>query len=129
MMQLTAQMRILVAVDAIDFRAGIDGLVRLCQAQLHSDPFDGGLFVFRNRRATAIKCLYYDSQGFWCCHKRLSSGRFPYWPQSATEAASLQAHELQVLLMAGDPGATRAAPAWRRLPALPTPERYGAVPA
>lgn len=128
MMQLTAHMRILVAVAAIDFRAGIDGLVRVCQAHLNSDPFDGGLFVFRNRRGTAIKVLHYDSQGFWCCHKRLSSGRFPYWPRSASEAASLQAHELQVLLMAGDPGATKAAPAWRRLSAATAQERDHPAP-
>jgi hypothetical protein len=24
--------------------------------------------------------LTYDGQGFWVCHKRLSSGKFPYWP-------------------------------------------------
>lgn len=128
MIQITSQMRILVAVEAIDFRAGIDGLARVCQAQLKADPFDGGLFVFRNRRATAIKILIYDGQGFWLCHKRLSSHRFPYWPRSASEAAGLQAHELQVLLMAGDPAATKAAPAWRRLPAPPLEERYGGAP-
>jgi len=36
----------------------------------------GTVFVFRNRRRTAIKALVYDGQGFWLCHKRLSSGRF-----------------------------------------------------
>jgi len=48
--QLTAQMRILVAVASIDFRAGIDGIARICQAQLAVDPFCGWLFVFCNRR-------------------------------------------------------------------------------
>ncbi len=42
--QLTAQMRILVAVASIDFRAGIDGLARICKAQLQVDPFCGWLF-------------------------------------------------------------------------------------
>jgi hypothetical protein len=51
--QLTAQMRIWVAVASIDFRAGIDGLARVCRAQLGADPFGGGLFVFCNRRRTA----------------------------------------------------------------------------
>jgi hypothetical protein len=37
--QLTAQMRILVAVASIDFRAGIDGLARVCRAQLEVDPY------------------------------------------------------------------------------------------
>ena len=39
MIQLTARMRILVSVASIDFRAGIDGLARICRAQLQVDPF------------------------------------------------------------------------------------------
>jgi transposase len=49
MIQLTPQMRILVAVEAQDFRKGIDGLARVCREGLAADPFDGALFVFRNR--------------------------------------------------------------------------------
>ncbi len=52
MLQITPQMKILVAVDAVDFRKGIDGLVQLCKASLHQDPFVGAVFVFRNRRST-----------------------------------------------------------------------------
>ena len=76
MIQITPQMRILVAVDPVDFRRGIDGMARLCREVLDSDPFAGWLFVFRNRRATAIKILTYDSQGFWLAHKRLSQRPF-----------------------------------------------------
>jgi len=47
-------------------------------------------------------------------YKRLSSGRFRWWPTSGTAAAkTLAAHQLQVLLSAGNPEATQAAPAWR----------------
>jgi transposase len=114
--QITPQMRILVAVEAADFRKGIDGLAQLCQAVLQRDPFGGGVFVFRNRRATAVKVLVYDGQGFWLCHKRLSSGRFRWWPVSRTEAArALAAHQLQVLLAAGNPEGLQAAPTWRRV--------------
>jgi transposase len=117
--QITPQMRILVAVEAVDFRKGIDSLSRLCQEQLHADPFSGCVFVFRSRRATAIKVLVYDGQGFWLAQKRLSSGRFRWWPASATGAAtSLEAHQLQVLLAAGNPAAAQAAPMWRRLQAV-----------
>ena len=73
MLQITPQMRILVAVAPADFRQGIDGLARLCKAVLRQDPFSGTVFVFRNRRRTAIKALVYDGQGFWLCHKRLNS--------------------------------------------------------
>lgn len=118
MIQITPQMRIVVAVEAVDFRRGIDGLARWCREALESDPFSGWLFVFRNRRATAIKILTYDSQGFWLAHKRLSKGRFRWWPTPApvgAVAASLEAHQLQRLVMGGDPAARDAAPVWRRV--------------
>jgi transposase len=50
MIQIAPQMRILVAVEAVDFRRGIDGLSRVCRDQLASDPFSGTLFVFHARR-------------------------------------------------------------------------------
>jgi len=117
MIQITPQMRVLVAVEAVDFRRGIDGLAQLCRTVLATDPFTGTAFVFRSRRRTAIKVLVYDGQGFWLCHKRLSKGTFRWWPSSQKSAADLQAHELQVLLCAGDPTATQAPPAWRRVTA------------
>ena len=114
MIQVTPQMRILVAVEAQDFRKGIDGLARICRDRLAADPFCGALFVFRNRWGTAIKILVYDSQGFWLAQKRLSRGRFRWWPTRATAAtATLEAHQLQRLIMAGDPAARDAAPVWR----------------
>jgi len=114
MIQLTPQMRILVAVAPVDFRRGIDGLAATCRQILATDPFSGAVFVFRNRRGTAIKVLAYDGQGFWLCMKRLSKGSFRHWPGSATGPQKrLFAHELQVLLAGGDPNATRAAPQWR----------------
>jgi len=120
MIQITPQMHVVAAVEPVDFRRGIDGLARLCKDVLKHDPFNGWLFVFRNRSSTALKILVYDGQGFWLCHKRLSSGRFRWWPSSSTAtdqaspgARALAAHQLQVLLSAGNPEATQAAPAWR----------------
>jgi len=113
MIQITPQMRILLAIEPTDFRRGIDGLARVCKEVLQHDPFSGWMFVFRNRPATALKILVYDGQGFWLCHKRLSSGKFRWWPAANAPSQTLAAHELQVLLAAGDPRATRAAPAWR----------------
>ena len=116
MIQITPQMRILVAVEPADFRRGIDGLARLCREELKSDPFSGTAFVFRNRRATAVRILVYDGYGFWLMYKRLSSGKFPHWPTSTNEATrALEAHELTVLLSAGDFEAIEAAPPWRRV--------------
>jgi transposase len=109
MLQITPQMKILVAVEPADFRRGIDGLAQLCRERLQHDPFLGAVFVFRNRRATALKLLMYDGQGFWLCHKRLSRGRFPWWPSAAAgKAQRLTAHQLSVVLSAGNPSWTGA---------------------
>jgi transposase len=81
--QLTPQMRILVAVEPQDFRRGIDGLARLCRDVLAADPFSGAWFVFRNRRGTALKCLVYDGQGFWLAHNQRYSHYIPSCPIGA----------------------------------------------
>ena len=115
LIQITPQLRILVAVEAIDGRKGIDSIAQLCRDKLDADPFSGCLFIFRSRRGTAIKLLAYDGQGFWLCHKRLSTGKFSWWPDGSRPQRELQACELQVLLMAGNPSQAHAAPAWRAL--------------
>lgn len=115
MIQITPHMRIRVAVAPVDFRRGIDGLARLCKETLHADPFSGTLFVFTNRARTAIRILSYDGYGFWLCHKRLSTGRFRFWPNDLTGMSALEAAALQVLIMGGDPTATQTPAPWRRL--------------
>ena len=114
MIQITPQMRIWLAVEAADFRRGIDGLARVCREVLKTDPFSGSLFVFRNKRATAIKLLVYDGQGFWLCQKRLSRGRFQWWPsEGAGKHKALMVHELQLLIWNGNPEGGQVAPLWR----------------
>ena len=115
MIQLSAQTRILVAVDAVDFRKGIDGLAALCRSALGSDPFSGTVFVFRSRSAKSLRVLVYDGQGFWLAQKRLSQGRFRFWPEGERSARELEVHELQVLLAAGNPALVGAPAPWRRV--------------
>ena len=45
MIQITAQMRVLVAIEPVDGRKGIDSLARLCQEKLAEDPFSGCVFA------------------------------------------------------------------------------------
>ncbi|MDQ3684950.1 MAG: IS66 family insertion sequence element accessory protein TnpB [Acidobacteriota bacterium] len=117
MIQLPPQLQIMLAYDPVDFRKGIDTLTALCRNRFDQNPFSGTLFLFRNRRATALKLLVYDGQGFWLCTKRFSKGRLAWWPE-ATGAPlhPLAAHQLSVLLMNGHPDLARFADAWRRLP-------------
>jgi transposase len=114
MIQITPQMRVLVAIEPVDGRKGIDSLARLCQEKLAEDPFSGCVFIFRSRRGTTVRLLTYDGQGFWLLIKRLSKGRFGWWPDGeGSSARRLEAWQAQLLLAAGDASRVRAAPVWR----------------
>jgi transposase len=115
LIQITPQMRVLVAIEPVDGRKGIDSLARLCQDKLVEDPFSGCVFVFRSRSGTAVRLLTYDGQGFWLLQKRLSIGRFQWWPEANGASKPLEAYEAQLLLAAGDVSRVRAAPMWRRV--------------
>ena len=118
-LQITPQMRVLVAIDPIDGRKGIDSLAQLCRERLAEDPFSGCLFLFRTRSGTTLKALCYDGQGFFLAQKRLSKGRFAWWPKNAASTLTLEPYQAQLLLAAGNP-ATIAAPMWK--PVRPSSE-------
>ena len=108
MILVTPQTRILCFTESVDFRKGIDGLVAVCKQRVSDvDPFSGVLFLFRNRSAKCLKGIVYDGQGYWLFMKRLSEGRFRYWPKAVCEGDActlpLLSRELSVLLWNGDP--------------------------
>jgi transposase len=116
MLQLTPQLRILIAREPVDFRSGIDALASFCRRELEEDPFSGAVFVFRNRAATSLRILSYDGQGFWLCTKRWSKGRLAWWPAPGERRLHpVAAQELAVLLYNGDPTRARFAPDWRKV--------------
>ena len=116
MLQISPQVKIYLCQRPVDFRKGIDGLAGLCRNYLNHQPMDGGLFIFINRRKTAIKTLFYDGQGFWLCCKRLSVGRFRFFPKGDHwHPISLTQAQLQVLLFNGDPFSIREAVPFRKI--------------
>ncbi|MEF8713404.1 MAG: IS66 family insertion sequence element accessory protein TnpB [Accumulibacter sp.] len=114
MIALTPRLRVWVAAEPADFRCGIDGLARRVRQILTEDPFSGALFVFRNRRRTAVKLLVDEGQGFWLCQKRLSQGRFRFWPNESPGQV-LAPHAWAVLLSGGDYAAAGGMPQWRAI--------------
>lgn len=114
MIQITPHMKILVAVEPVDFRRGIDGLAALCRQVLSSDPFAGALFVFCSRSRRSIKLVCHDGQGFWLAQKRLSKGQFTHWPKAGTEPGCvLDSHQLHALIW--NQQETGVTPLWRPL--------------
>src|SRR5262245_37218027 len=130
MIQLVPQLRILLACQPVDFRCGIDGLAAICKRELAEDPFSGALFVFRNRRGTALKMLCYDGVGYWLVTRRLSQGRIRWWPEDQdAQLHPPQAQQLSVLLYNGLPDQAGFAPAWRKLPGVEPQAASNSVPA
>lgn len=116
MIQIVPHLKVLVAYEPVDFRKGIDSLACVCRQQFQVDPFQGTLFVFRNRAATALKLLVYDGQGFWLCQKRFSKGRLQWWPHPTEgPVETLPAEQLAVLIYNGLPLRAGMAEPWRRI--------------
>lgn len=120
MLQVTPHHTILLAVQPVDFRCGIDGLAAVCRAKLTQDPFSGKVFVFTNKTRKCVKVLIYDGQGFWLILKRFSQGKLAWWPSTKDTLPGTVSHEVlasqfQVLLSQGSMQGVKIPPDWRQL--------------
>jgi transposase len=68
--------RIFVCTEAVDMRLGFDRLAYLARSRVGEDPEGGALFVFGNRAATRLKCLWFDRNGYCLLYKRLHRAVF-----------------------------------------------------
>lgn len=115
MLSLSPVSQIYLFAGPVDFRKGIDSLAGLCKAELGKEPYCGAIFGFCNRTRTTVKLLTYDGQGFWLCQKRLSRGKFEFWPQKGQSECKLEATELQILLANGNPSGAKLQPLWKKI--------------
>jgi transposase len=113
MITFSADCRIYISIDAIDFRCGLNKLVPLAQSVFAQDPRQRAIFVFRNRRRTDIKMLFFDRNGFFMGHKRLSRGKLEWWPRTKDECFGLNSEQLFRLLLGVDPRGSFH-PSWAR---------------
>ena len=73
---LPATVRIFVCLQAQDMRRSFDGLALAAQQQLGQDPQSGALFVFVGKRASRIKVLWWDKNGYCLLSKRFHQAIF-----------------------------------------------------
>ena len=71
--------KVLIAMQPVDFRKGMDGLAALVRETLGANPYGGVIYVFRSRRADRVKLLFWDGTGLVLASKRLEEGSFR-WP-------------------------------------------------
>jgi transposase len=84
MLSFPGSLKVFIALEATDLRAGVNTLHALVAEKLKEDTRSGALFVFTNKRRRLLKVLYWDGTGLWLMSKRLEEGTF-YWPRAAQE--------------------------------------------
>jgi transposase len=126
MLTLPPSVRIYVATQPCDLRKQFDGLALLVEQGLKEDPRNGHLYVFRNRRGSHVRILFWDRSGYCLVSKRLEKGTFrvPWTKEAMAGHAHLQmeAAELALLLEGIDLRGARRRPRWApRDQVLPPP--------
>ena len=76
MLTLTSSTKIYVYTSVADMRKGVHGLSGIVREALATDPTNGSLFVFINRRRDRMKILHFDGGGFWLYYRLLEAGTF-----------------------------------------------------
>jgi transposase len=76
MLTFPAGLRLYLATSPTDLRKSFDGLSTLVQSELGLSPLRGDLFIFLNRRATQVRILFWDRDGYCVLAKRLEQGTF-----------------------------------------------------
>jgi transposase len=81
-----------------DMRKSFDSLCRLIQEDLQSNPTDGSVYLFVNKRRNRIKILHWRTGGFVLYYKRLEKGTFevPLYDESLK---SIQLNYAQLVLL------------------------------
>lgn len=97
LVQVPGNTRVWIAAGLTDMRKGFDGLAAIAQEALKADPFSGHVFVFRGKRGSLIKLLWWSGDGLNLYAKRLEGGKFT-WPVANEGAIALTAAQLSMLL-------------------------------
>ncbi len=99
MLNLTASHKIYVYMADADMRKGAHGLSGIVRGEFATDPTDGSLFVFVNRRRDRLKILHFDGGGFWLYYRLLEAGTFEELRNPGESSClSIDATELAMLL-------------------------------
>lgn len=59
-----------------DMRKGFNGLYGIVKTNLESNPLDGNVYLFVNKRRNQLRLLVYDTGGLVLLSKRLEKGTF-----------------------------------------------------
>ena len=115
MILLPSSVRVYVAVEPVSLHKSFEGLSNEVRSTIGSDPTNGHVFLFLNRRKTQVKLLVWTRGGFTILHKRLEAGHYAFVQQVAVGAKCIEidADELAMLLEGIDARGVRKSRRWQ----------------
>jgi len=98
MLNFSNRSNIYVYTDVTDMRKGVNGLSGIVREAFQSDPTDGSLFIFVNRRRDRMKLMHFSEGGFWLYYRLLETGTFEEL-QSLDDSHRLQIDATQLSML------------------------------
>jgi transposase len=98
MLSIPSTVSIFLCTQPTDMRKSFDGLSGIVRSEFASDPLDGSLFLFVNRRRDRLKILHWDGTGYWLYYKLLEAGTFEV---TASEGKCRQIDSTQLAMLLG----------------------------
>ncbi len=78
-------------------RRSFDGLSRAVEV-LGEDPRSGAIFIFVNKRANRLKCLWWDRNGYAMLYKRLHQALFVLPGRGDNDTLRIDAQKLAKII-------------------------------
>lgn len=97
MLALSSSCRYFLYTEPVIISSSFYKLAAIVSEQMHLDPLAGDIYIFLNRRATHIKLLQWQQDGFAIYYKRLEKGTFEI-PNSVGLQSQLTSTQLMLIL-------------------------------
>jgi hypothetical protein len=99
MLNVPPTIKIYVYTGPVDMRKGCNALGGIVRSQYKSDPTDGQLYLFINKRRDRLKILHFEDGGYWLYYRLLEAGTFEELASpDATCPLEIDATQLVMLL-------------------------------
>lgn len=97
MLALSSSCRYFLYAQPVMISSSFYKLAAIVNEQMHLDPLTGDVYIFFNRRATHIKLLQWQQDGFSIYYKRLEKGTFEI-PKPGGVQSLLTSTQLMLIL-------------------------------
>lgn len=116
MIGLPSSVQLLACTTPIDMRKSFDGLASVVESEMRCDAMNGHVFCFFSKRATQVRLLWWDRDGWMLLCKRLERGRFrpPWFGQGEPPNVwQMESADLAMVLAGIDARGAKKLPRWR----------------